>query len=180
MKRTRSLLEITLAVSLCGCATAATSSNENTTDAGASKDAASSNKDSGTKKVADAGATSTDDASTTDFDSGGPIDDTTCEAQTSKSQCEQCCLTVHPTGYDVYHQELVSCACTSPGPCASDCATELCANQPTTPGDACETCINASLTQGTGACYDGIAAACQSDTDCTALFSTCIPPCESK
>ncbi len=53
-------------------------------------------------------------------------------------------------------------------------------NQPTTPGDACETCINTSLTQGTGACYDGIAAACQGDTDCTALFSTCIPPCEGK
>lgn len=173
-------LAISLAVSLFGCANAVTNPNEGS-DAGtsSSKDAASSNKDSG-KKTLDSGSTTNNDSGSTDFDSGGPIDDTTCAAQTSKGQCEQCCLTVHPSGYDVYHQELVSCACTSPGPCASDCANELCANQPTTPGDACESCINASLTQGTGACYDGISAACQGDTDCTALFTTCIPPCETK
>jgi hypothetical protein len=112
-------------------------------------------------------------------DGGTPLDDTTCAAQTSKGQCEQCCLTVHPSGYKVYQQQLDGCLCNSPAACATECASEVCANKPTTPGDACEQCINASLTQS-GACYNGVANACQGDTDCTALFGTCIPPCETK
>jgi hypothetical protein len=85
---------------------------------------------------------------------------------------------VHPSGYKVYQQQLNDCACTSPGACATECASELCANQPTTPNDACSTCITNSLSSA-GACYQGVANACQGDSDCTALFGTCIPPCEN-
>jgi len=158
-----------------GCATAVMSqSNE---DAGAP--AADAAKDSAPiKKVPDSGVTPPQDSG--NADSNAPADDSTCAGQSTQSQCEQCCLSVHPGGYNIYHQELVTCACTSPGACATECQTELCANQPTTTGDACETCITASLTQGTGACYTGVSTACQADTDCTDLFSTCIPPCETK
>ncbi len=159
-----------------GCATAIGGSQ--TTDDAGTVPAPDAAKDSGpVKKLPDAGNPSSDAATTAD--SSTPPDDSTCAAQTSKAQCEQCCLTVHPTGYSVYHTQLVGCACNSPAACATECQTELCNNQPTTSGDACETCITASLTQ-TGACYNAVSTACQGDVDCTALFSTCIPPCETK
>jgi hypothetical protein len=162
-----------------GCATGAVGTDVGDAAPSASKDAGG--KDAVTpKQVPDAGSSQTDAGQQPTDDAGVTVDDSTCAGQSTQAQCEQCCLTVHPTGYDVYHQELVSCACSSPGACATECATELCANQPTTTGDACEQCITASLTQGTGACYDGVAVACQGDVDCTALFGTCIPPCESK
>jgi hypothetical protein len=130
--------------------------------------------DAGVKTPPDSGGGPvTDDGGTT------VVDDSTCATSSTRQSCEQCCLNIHPTGYDVYHQELVSCACQAPGPCATVCATEFCVQKPTTPGDACEQCITGSLAQG-AACYDGVANACQSDTDCTALFQGCIPPCETK
>jgi len=112
-------------------------------------------------------------------DSGAPLDDNACGNQSTRNQCEQCCLTVHPAGYKVYQAQLDDCVCNSPGACATECANEVCANQPTTPNDACSTCIQNSLSS-TGACYQGVANACQADSDCTALFGTCIPPCENK
>lgn len=169
------LLAITFAA---GCATAVSQTSDTsppTGDAGATKDSGIVKKDAGSSSTQDSGSTTTADGGDV-----SPPDDSTCAATSTRADCEQCCLKVHPTGYQVYDQELVSCACTSPGDCASVCATETCANSPTTSGDACEQCITASLTQGTGSCYDGVAAACQSDVDCTALFGTCIPPCESK
>lgn len=166
-----------LVVLATGCATAVGSGEG--TDAGpVSKDGGAS-KDSGTPKK-DAGSSSTDagDIQPTD-DAGAVVDDNACAGQTTRGACEQCCLKVHPSGYKVYQQELVDCACNSPAACATECANELCASKATTPGDACEQCINGALAS-TGACYNGIANACQADTDCTALFGTCIPPCEGK
>ncbi len=164
-----------------GCATAVGQGDGSDAGSSPSKDAGAS-KDSGTTKK-DAGSSSTSDDSgavTPTDDSGAPpLDDSTCDGLTTKGQCEQCCLKVHPTGYDVYHQALNDCLCTSPGACATECASETCANKPTTTGDACEQCITASL-GSTGACYNNVATSCQADSDCTALFSTCIPPCESK
>ena len=160
-----------------GCATAV-GSDEGDAGPATSKDAGAS-KDSGPPKK-DAGSPTTQDSGTPPVDdSGTPLDDNTCGNQTSKNQCEQCCLTVHPSGYKVYQLELDDCVCNSPAACATECANEVCANKPTTPGDACSTCISNSLSS-TGACYQGVANACQSDSDCTALFGTCIPPCEQK
>jgi hypothetical protein len=159
-----------------GCATAVGS--EEGDAAPASKDAGA-NKDSAAPKK-DAGAPSTEDSGTPPVDdSGTPLDDNACSNQTSKNQCEQCCLTVHPSGYKIYQQQLDDCVCNSPAACATECANEVCANKPTTPNDACATCIQNSLSS-TGACYQGVANACQADSDCTALFGTCIPPCEQK
>lgn len=165
-----------------GCATGASSASDSPPPS-SSGDAGAPKKDAGSSKTPpDSGAPSTDDSGTSTDDDGGTTttDDSTCAATTTMSDCEQCCIKVHPSGYDVYHQELIDCACTSPGDCASACANEACANQPTTSGDACEQCMTAALTQGTGSCYDGVSAACQGDVDCTALFGTCMPPCESK
>ncbi len=161
-----------------GCATAV---NPSSGDAGAAvSNDAGATKDSGGKKL-DAGSPTPDSGSTTTVEAGGPPpDDSTCAGEGTRNDCEQCCLLVHPSGYGVYHAELTTCACSSPGACATECATELCASAATTPGGACETCITASLTQGSGACYDGVSNACQADVDCSALFTTCIPPCEGK
>jgi hypothetical protein len=165
-----------LVTATAGCATA-TGSEEGGDAAPPSKDAGA-NKDSGTAKK-DAGTQSNDSGTINPTDDGGgtPPDDNTCASQTSKSQCEQCCLTVHPAGYKVYQQQLNDCVCNSPAACATECANEVCANKPTTPNDACSTCITNSLSSS-GACYQGVANACQADSDCTALFGTCIPPCE--
>ena len=162
-----------------GCATA-TGSDEGDA-APPSKDGGTTSKDSGSTVKKDAGSSTTQDSGTlppTD-DSGTTIDDNTCSNQPSKSQCEQCCLTVHPSGYKVYQAQLNDCVCNSPAACATECANEVCANKPTTPNDACGACITNSLSS-TGACYQGVANACQADSDCTALFGTCIPPCEQK
>jgi len=162
-----------------GCATA-TGADEGDAGPATSKDGGA-NKDSSSTTKKDAGPTSTNDSGTVDptDDAGTTLDDNTCGNQTSRNQCEQCCLTVHPSGYKVYQQQLDDCVCNSPAACATECANEVCANKPTTPNGACSTCIQNSLSS-TGACYQGVANACQSDTDCTALFGTCIPPCEQK
>lgn len=172
------LLSLTLVVGLCGCANAVTSPEEGN-DGGvtSSKDSGSSQSKDGGSKVYEASAPTNDSGPITEEDSG-TIDDTTCASQTSKAQCQQCCLTLHAEGYQVYDSTLNTCACQSPGACASECANEACANQPTTAGDACDTCMNQALTS-TGACYNSVASACQGDPDCTTLFGTCIPPCEN-
>ena len=166
-----------LVLASAGCATA-TGSDEGGDAAPASKDGGAS-KDSGAPKK-DAAAPSEDSGTIqpTD-DAGNTIDDNTCSNQTTKSQCEQCCLTVHPSGYKIYQAQLDDCVCNSPAACATECANEVCANQPTTPNDACATCITNALSS-TGACYQAVANACQADSDCTTLFGTCIPPCEQK
>lgn len=173
--RTIFFLASILAPATSACATAVGSSSPGPVgDAQAPKD--SGKTDAAVKPP----PPSSDAGNPTQDDSGSTIvDDSTCAADSTKAQCEQCCLSVHPSGYAVYHQELLSCACQSPGACATECANEFCVQQPTTTGDACEQCITSSLAQS-GACYSGISSTCQADTDCTALFQTCIPPCETK
>ncbi len=174
----RPLLVVILGIAAASsaCATAVVG-----TEPGPTADAQAPKTDAGAKKEAGPANTTPDAGSSTQDDSGTTtaLDDSTCAAESTKAQCEQCCLKVHPSGYDVYHQQVVACACQSPAACATECASELCVNQPTSTGDACEQCITGALTQG-GACYDAVANACQSDKDCTTLFQTCIPPCETK
>jgi len=175
----RTLLRLASILGLAGasaCATAVVDPGPGAAagDAQAPKSDAAPTKDAATKAVPEAGAGPTfDDAGTT------VVDDSTCAADSTRAQCEQCCLGVHPSGYAVYHQTLLACACQAPAACATECATELCVQKPTSTGDACEQCISASLAQA-GACYGAVANSCQSDVDCTALFQGCIPPCETK
>jgi len=168
-------------LAMTGCATAVGgNTSENNEDAAPPKTDAGAS-DALVKKVPpEASTPQNDSGSTSDDDGSTPATDSTCAGESTQSTCEQCCLSVHPTGYNTYFQALQTCACTSPGVCATDCATEACAGNPTTPGDACDTCMNGALTQGTGACYTAVDTACTGDPDCTDLFMTCIPPCESK
>jgi hypothetical protein len=164
-----------IAIGTSGCATAAGISTSEDAGTSPSVDAA---KDTGQpKKVPEEASTPTNDSGGNDATT--PPSDSTCAAESTQNDCEQCCLTVHPEGYSVYNAALTPCVCTSPGACTSECQSELCSNQPVTPGDACDTCITAALDQNTGACYNAVATACQGDSDCTDLFGTCIPPCES-
>jgi hypothetical protein len=161
-----------------GCATGVGTAAEE--DAGKSTETPDAGKDTGTpvkKVVPEAG---TPDTGTTDDDGSVVQTDTTCDGEATQSTCEQCCISIHSEGYATYANALDPCLCTSPGACASECATEECVSMPVTPGDACDTCINGALAQTTGACYGAVAAACQVDTDCMDLFGTCIPPCETK
>ena len=178
MKLSFAFSSLVLVLATTGCATAVSTEEGDAApyvgkDGGASKDSGTATKDAGSLSTQDSGTPPTTD------DSGAPLDDNACSNESTRNQCEQCCLTVHPTGYKVYQQQLDDCVCNSPAACATECANEVCANQPTTPNDACATCIQNSLSS-TGACYQGVANACQADSDCTALFGTCIPPCENK
>ena len=170
-----SLLSAVLLASGCAVGT-----GNGVEDAGPPLTADSGHDAGGKKTPPEAGSPQNDSGTVQGSDAAVMPTDMTCAAEATLGSCEQCCLTVHPTGYMTYHQALQACACSSPGACATECATEMCANQPTTTGDACETCITSSLMQGTGACYMPVDTACQADSDCTTLFQTCIPPCESK
>lgn len=158
-----------------GCATAVMpddTTSSTPADAGSkapAKDGGAVQKDAGSNAQPDS-STSGDDAATT------PVD---CSQSSTKSSCQQCCVSEHKPGYAVYTKTLTACACQSPGACVSECGTEYCAQKPTSPNDACETCLNAALTPNSGACYDPIATACTGDSDCMDLFQTCIPQCAS-
>ncbi len=166
------LFVVSLATS--GCATAVGVSTPEDAGTSTAVDAA---KDAQPKKVPTEAGTPPSDSGGND--SSTPPTDVTCAGESTLNACEQCCLTVHPEGYSVYQMALMPCVCTSPGACATECQSEACANQPVTTGDACDTCITAALNQNTGACYSAVSTACQGDSDCTDLFGTCIPPCES-
>jgi hypothetical protein len=120
-----------------------------------------------------------DDASASDDGSGGG-NDLACGQLSTLQACQQCCLGNHPAGYKIYASTLESCACTNPGACQSECATEYCVKKPTMGNDSCATCLSGSLMQGSGACYTPVATACQADLDCSTLFGSCIPQCMGK
>jgi len=116
-----------------------------------------------------------DDGGASNGDAGG--NDMSCGQLATKQACQQCCVSNHKPGYQVYAMTLESCACTSPGACKAQCATEYCVQKPTSGNDPCATCLGGSLMQGSGACYAPVAMACQADLDCTSLFGGCIPEC---
>ncbi len=165
-----------LLLTATGCATAVMpdDSSNATSDAGPSKpsgkDASALQKDAGSPQQGQ-------DSSVDDPDTSAPLD---CNAQSTKATCQQCCVSEHKPGYGVYQKTLTTCACQMPGACVTECGTEFCAQKPTTPNGACETCLNTVLQPNTGACYNDISNACTNDSDCLSLFQTCIPQCTNK
>jgi hypothetical protein len=135
--------------------------------------------DGGTSK--DAGK----DTSTTEpEDSGTPTDpDKACAAEATLPACGQCCVTNHPSGYKVFQDSLLGCACTGTGadggaPCAADCANTACMSPPGQPDAKCNACLQGSVGQ-TGACNDAVGTACGGNPDCLAQ-QKCIAPCQTK
>ena len=171
-----SLITLVL-ISATGCATAVMpedTSAPTSTDAGPNKTPV---KDGGAPQKDSAASTPGDDAATSDPDSGVPVD---CNSENTKATCQQCCVNSHKPGYGVYQKTLLNCACQAPGACVNECGTEFCAQKPTTPNGACETCLNTALQPNSGACYNDISNACTNDSDCLDLFQTCIPQCTNK
>jgi hypothetical protein len=104
-----------------------------------------------------------------------------CSQATSGVACMQCCQMAHPDGAAKYLSLLVSCECVAPAPCASACASELCA-QPMvyqSPGDACDTCVSPSLAVG-GTCWYQTTNQCGQDPACQAMAGCLATWCASK
>jgi len=130
------------------CAVAATPESDTgnapgSADAGASHDSGGKDAAKTPQNTPDSSTSSGDDASSGDTDSG-VVDDSFCAAYPDKSSCQQCCLKHHSQGYSVYSQTLLACACTSPGACSTECASEYCANNPPTTNDACAQCLTSA------------------------------------
>jgi hypothetical protein len=184
-------LAVSILLLVAGCAGGGASGDDSVSpgvdagnhDAGASHDAAAP-RDTGTNEAQSFEDASSDDGGTGDdgstADSGGGGNDLACGQLSTLQACQQCCLADHKPGYKTYAQTLESCACTNPGTCQSQCATEYCVQKPTSGNDPCAACLSGSLMQGSGACYTPVSTACQADLDCSTLFGACIPQCMGK
>jgi hypothetical protein len=118
--------------------------------------------------VGDAGRTSSVDSAAKD---AGP--DPACGMQTTQSACAQCCATANPAAVNTLNTAITSCACGASGPCATPCASEVCAGIPATSGDACYACLSSAL-GASGSCYTPVQTACVADPACASYLS-----CES-
>jgi hypothetical protein len=102
----------------------------------------------------------------------------------TNATCSQCCVQLHSAGQTTAVNALTSCACGTSGVCKTQCATEFCAKANTTAGDACDTCIQNSLSPDAGAagCYNQFATACTNDPDCVALYGNtgCLSGCPAQ
>jgi hypothetical protein len=190
VKRSTLLPVLLPILALTGCAAGGANGDDSTSpgvdgghDAASPRDASSS-RDAGPDRAPSFDDASGDDAATGDDassgDSGGGGNDLACGQLATLQTCQQCCLANHKPGYKIYAQTLESCACTSPGSCKTECATEYCVQKPTSGNDSCATCLQGALMQGSGACYTPVATACQADLDCSTLFGACIPQCMGK
>jgi hypothetical protein len=84
----------------------------------------------------------------------------------STEDCTACCDTNHPMAYLAQADATHQCLCTSPGTCASPCATTYCVQQEingTTPN--CLPCIYSQLVSD-GGCYQAGVDACGSNSEC--------------
>ena len=138
--------------------------------------------EAGTKET---GTTAKDSSTTTteDTGTGTPTGDEACGAETTLQACGTCCVTNHKTGYTVFQDSLLGCACKGTGsdggtPCATECATTICAASPKNPDATCNTCLQASIGAG-GACQEQVTTDCSGNPDCLAE-QTCVAQCKGK
>jgi hypothetical protein len=157
-----------------------------TDGAGSTRDAHSgSGSGSGSSSGGGSGASSSSGSS-----SGGPP--TSCVDAPGDAgeaeDCEDCCDNAPPddssgnnTGYDTFVNALLACGCgttAAPGPCGSECLSNICANPSTDPTQACLTCLNgpAQDADDAGGCATQINTACMADPSCVA-WNTCVDTC---
>ena len=99
-----------------------------------------------------------------------------CNTKPTKTDCDDCCASTFTDGFNTYNVALTSCACETPGPCATACADSLCADMTPDAGGSCASCIAKSLDPD-GGCGSFVANACSADKNCTAyqdcLKTTC-------
>jgi hypothetical protein len=109
----------------------------------------------------------------------GP-NDALCQTMATTAACQTCCANNHVAGDQTFTTALQGCACAAGGACRLPCATEYCANLAPTVGDACDTCLNGSLSPDAGGtCINPVTAACLADRDCVALLGNtgCLSGC---
>jgi hypothetical protein len=84
------------------------------------------------------------------------------------------------TGLDALIADIQACDCGTSGVCQTSCATEYCSNGTiTTAGDACEVCLDNSLSPDGGACLSQLTTACDGNADCLA-YVTCTNGCPAQ
>ncbi len=108
--------------------------------------------------------------------SGVPEGGTSCSSIADAGSCVTCCEGLYMSGAKTYYTTWETCLCTSPGVCATECSSTLCAGMPTTPGSACDTCVSGSVATSTSTCSGPIQTACSADPTCV-QFVTCGNAC---
>jgi hypothetical protein len=83
------------------------------------------------------------------------------------NDCFACCDSAHGGASRVGDLALKNCLCNSPGSCAAQCASELCAGWNPVLGDPCDQCAS-----GNAACNRASDQACAADVNCKA-FQAC-------
>ena len=139
-----------------------------------------STPEAGTKET---GSTVKDSGATEDTGTGTTTDDTACGKETTLQACGTCCVANHKSGYTTFQSSLFACACKGTGadggaPCATDCASTICAATPKNADATCNTCLQASISTG-GACQEQLTTDCTADADCVAEQS-CVTQCKGK
>lgn len=125
------------------------------------------------------------DSSPIDTDTGTTSDpDQACAAMATLTTCGQCCATNHAAGYKVFQDSLIGCTCKGTGadggvgPCATQCATTICAATPASPDATCNMCLQTAVGSG-GSCNMQVGSDCTAAPDCLAQ-QKCIAPCQGK
>jgi hypothetical protein len=96
------------------------------------------------------------------------------DACMTATDCQTCCESNFPDGASALDSKLLDCACAA---CGTECATSLCAADPSAPsdGDACANCAQQEL-DGQGTCAQDAVSACRAEADCTPFY-TCLANC---
>jgi hypothetical protein len=162
-----SIVTLTGLVGACSSTTTTTTGTDTPTAEGGTKEGGSTVKDS---------STATEDTGTT-------TGDTACGKETTLQACGTCCIANHKSGYTIFQNSLLACACKGTGadggaPCSTDCAATICAATPKNADTTCNTCLQTSIGNG-GACQEQLTTDCAPDADCVAE-QTCVAQCKGK
>jgi hypothetical protein len=138
-------------------------------DSGESEDNASTAKKKVPKKTGGDDSNLSDDPFGDDDSSDPPAQkgQQDCSKSNSQDACFACCRSNNPKAVKLLDDAFTSCACKTPGACASQCGTSLCAGKQPKSGDACDSC----LADQQDACGNQAASACADDQSCNALFT---------
>jgi hypothetical protein len=165
-----SIVTLTGLVVACSSTTTTVTGTDTPTDEGGTKEAGSSVKDSG--------------GTLEDTGTGTATGDKACATETTLQACGTCCIGNHKSGYTIFQNSLLACACKGTGadggaPCATECASTICAATPKNADATCTTCLQASIGSG-GACLDQLTADCTADADCVAEQTCVSQQCKGK
>jgi hypothetical protein len=131
----------------------------------------------------DGGAKSGDSGAASEDGGSGANDEPTAADRacaTDIGTCAQCCLAGHQTGGGVAEEVWLTCTCSSPGACATECAQSECSEMtdadPAKAGDACDVCMTKAGAEGS-TCSTTTLNACKASADCIA-WARCIAQCQ--